>query len=165
MGTNYYRIPKVDDVNRSYQKFMARLQQMDRWDPSQILNGYRFIDDPEDEWSSMTPWDEFTKDMTIHLGKRSMGWKFCWNFHDGKYYTNKQELLDFIRKGKVVDEYGQTIEVEEFIEMALNWGEPNGWVADKEYFESMESSSFFNREEYYDKDIDGLRVSSSTEFS
>ena len=55
MGTNYYRIPKVDDVNRSYQKFMARLQQMDRWDPSQILNGYRFIDDPEDEWSSMTP--------------------------------------------------------------------------------------------------------------
>ena len=165
MGTNYYRIPKVDDVNRSYQKFMARLQQMDRWDPSQILNGYRFIDDPEDEWSSMTPWDEFTKDMSIHLGKRSMGWKFCWNFHDGKYYTNKEELLDFIRKGKVVDEYGQTIEVEEFIEMALNWGEPNGWVADKSYFESMERSSFLNREEYYDKDIDGLRVSSSTEFS
>jgi hypothetical protein len=165
MGTNYYRIPKVDDVNRSYQKFMSRLQQMDRWDPSLILNGYRFIDDPEDEWSSLTPWDEFTQDMSIHLGKRSMGWKFCWNFHDGKYYTNKEELLDFIRKGKVVDEYGQTIEVEEFIEMALNWGEPNGWVADKSYFESMERSSFLNREEYYDKDIDGLRVSSSTEFS
>ena len=165
MGTNYYRIPKVDDVNRSYQKFMARLQQMDRWDPSLILNGYRFIDDPEDEWSSLTPWDEFTQDMSIHLGKRSMGWKFCWNFHDGKYYTNKEELLNFIRKGKVVDEYGQTIEVEEFIEMALNWGEPNGWVADKSYFESMERSSFLNREEYYDKDIDGLRVSSSTEFS
>ena len=165
MGTNYYRIPKVDDVNRSYQKFMARLQQMDRWDPSLILNGYRFIDDPEDEWSSLTPWDEFTQDMSIHLGKRSMGWKFCWNFHDGKYYTNKDELLNVIRKGKVVDEYGQTIEVEEFIEMALNWGEPNGWVADKSYFESMERSSFLNREEYYDKDIDGLRVSSSTEFS
>ena len=165
MGTNYYRIPKVDDVNRSYQKFMARLQEMNRWDPSLILNGYRFIDDPEDEWSSLTPWDEFTQDMTIHLGKRSMGWKFCWNFHDGKYYTNKEELLDFIRKGKVVDEYGQTIEVEEFIEMSLNWGEPDGWVADKAYFESMERSSFFNNEDYYDKEIDGLRVSSSTEFS
>src|SRR6056300_405139 len=165
MGTNYYRIPKVDDVNRSYQKFMARLQQMDRWDPTQILNGYRFIDDPEDEWSSLTPWDEFTNDMSIHLGKRSMGWKFCWNFHDGKYYKNKEELLDFIRGGKVVDEYGQTIEVEEFIEMALSWGGPDGWVADKEYFESMERSSFFNNEDYYDKEIDGLRVSSSTDFS
>ena len=165
MGINYYRIPKVDDVNRSYQKFMSRLQEMDRWDPTQILNGYRFIDDPEDEWSSMTPWDEFTNDMSIHLGKRSMGWKFCWNFHDGKYYTNKEELLDFIRKGKVVDEYGETIEVDEFIEMALSWGEPDGWVADKEYFESMERSSFFNNEDYYDKEIDGLRVSSSTDFS
>jgi len=165
MGINYYRIPKVDDVNRSYQKFMSRLQEMDRWDPTQILNGYRFIDDPEDEWSSMTPWDEFTNDMSIHLGKRSMGWKFCWNFHDGKYYTNKDELLDFIRKGKVVDEYGETIEVDEFIEMALSWGEPDGWVADKEYFESMERSSFFNNEDYYDKEIDGLRVSSSTDFS
>jgi hypothetical protein len=165
MGTNYYRIPKVDDVNRSYQKFMARLQEMDRWDATLILNGYHFIDNPEDEWSSLTPWDEFTKDMTIHLGKRSMGWKFCWNFHDGKYYTNKEELLNFIRKGKVVDEYGQTIEVEEFIEMALSWGEPDGWVADKDYFENMERSSFLNREEYYDKEIDGLRVSSSTDFS
>ena len=165
MGINYYRIPKVDDVNRSYQKFMSRLQEMDRWDPTQILNGYRFIDDPEDEWSSLTPWDEFTNDMSIHLGKRSMGWKFCWNFHDGKYYTNKEELLDFIRKGKVVDEYGETIEVDEFIEMALSWGEPDGWVADKEYFESMERSSFFNNEDYYDKEIDGLRVSSSTDFS
>ena len=165
MGINYYRIPKVDDVNRSYQKFMSRLQEMDRWDPTQILNGYRFIDGPEDEWSSMTPWDEFTNDMSIHLGKRSMGWKFCWNFHDGKYYTNKEELLDFIRKGKVVDEYGETIEVDEFIEMALSWGEPDGWVADKEYFESMERSSFFNNEDYYDKEIDGLRVSSSTDFT
>lgn len=165
MGINYYRIPKADDVNRSYQKFMSRLQEMDRWDPTQILNGYRFIDDPEDKSYSLTPWDEFTQDMSIHLGKRSMGWKFCWDFHDGKYYTNKEELLDFIRKGKVVDEYGQTIEVEEFIEMALSWGEPDGWVADKEYFKSMERSSFLNTEDYYDKEIDGLRVSSSTDFS
>ena len=49
--------------------------------------------------------------------------------------------------------------------MALSWGEPDGWVADKDYFENMERSSFLNREEYYDKEIDGLRVSSSTDFS
>jgi len=165
MGTNYYRIPKVDDVNRAYQKFMSRLQEMDRWEAHQIMNGYRFIDDPEDEWNSLSPWDEFTNNMNIHLGKRSMGWKFCWNFHDGKYYKNKEELLDFIRKGKVVDEYGQSIEVEEFIEMALNWGEPNGMVADKSYFDKNERLSWFNSEEHYDKEIDGLRVSSSTEFS
>jgi hypothetical protein len=94
-----------------------------------------------------------------------MGWKFCWNFHDNKYYKNKEELLNFIREGRVVDEYGQQIDSEEFIEMALEWGQPNGWVADKEYFESIERTSFFNSEDYYDKEIDGLRVASSTDFS
>ena len=95
MGKNYYRIPKSDDVNRSYQKFMSRLQDMDRWNPSMILNGYRFIENPENEWEPLSPWDEFTDGLNIHLGKRSMGWKFCWNFNDNKYYKNKEELLEF----------------------------------------------------------------------
>jgi len=165
MGTNYYRIPKVDEINTRYQKLHLRLQEMDMWNPSLIEDGYRFIENPEDEWSRLSPWDEFTEGTSVHLGKRSMGWKFCWNFHNGKYYSNKEELLDFIRKGRVVDEYGSPMEVEEFIEMALSWGQPDGMVADKEYFEKNERLSWFNSEDHYDKEIDGLRVSSSTEFS
>lgn len=165
MGTNYYRIPKVDEIENRYAKFLVRMQELDRWNPSMIERGYSFIQHSDNEWDTINPWEEMMDGMSIHLGKRSMGWKFCWNFHDNEYYTNKEELLKFIRKGRVVDEYGEQIDVEEFIEMALSWGEPNGWVADKAYFESMERSSFFNREEYYDKEIDGLRVSSSTEFS
>lgn len=165
MGTNYYRVPKVDEVNERYNRLQMRLQEMDRWDPSLIEIDYRFIENPEDEWSRLTPWDEFTEGMNIHLGKRSGGWKFCWNFHNGKYYNTKEELLKFIRKGRVVDEYGSPMEVEEFIEMALSWGQPDGMVADKEYFDKFERLSWFNSEDHYDKEIDGLRVSSSTEFS
>ena len=165
MGTNYYRIPKVDEINTRYQKLHQRLQEMDMWNPSLIEDGYRFIENPEDEWSRLSPWDEFTNGTNIHLGKRSMGWKFCWNFNKNKYYSNKEELLDFIRKGRVVDEYGSPMEVEEFIEMALSWGQPDGMVADKEYFEKNERLSWFNSEDHYDKEIDGLRVASSTEFS
>lgn len=165
MGTNYYRIPKVDEINTRYQKLTRRLQEMDMWNPSLIEDGYRFIENPEDEWSRLSPWDEFTNGTSVHLGKRSMGWKFCWNFHNGKYYSNKEELLDFIRKGRVVDEYGSPMKVEEFIEMALSWGQPDGMVADKEYFDKHERLSWFNSEDHYDKEIDGLRVSSSTEFS
>jgi len=165
MGTNYYRIPKVDEINTRYQKLHLRLQEMDMWNPSLIEDGYRFIENPEDEWSRLSPWDEFTEGTSVHLGKRSMGWKFCWNFHNGKYYSNKEELLDFIRKGRVVDEYGSPMKVEEFIEMSLSWGQPDGMVADKEYFEKNERLSWFNSEDHYDKEIDGLRVSSSTEFS
>jgi len=165
MGTNYYRIPKVDEINTRYQKLHLRLQEMDMWNPSLIEDGYRFIENPEDEWSRLSPWDEFTEGTSVHLGKRSMGWKFCWNFHNGKYYSNKEELLDFIRKGRVVDEYGSPMKVEEFIEMSLSWGQPDGMVADKEYFDKHERLSWFNSEDHYDKEIDGLRVSSSTEFS
>ena len=165
MGTNYYRIPTVDEINKRNQKLHMRLQEMDLWKPSLVSREYRFIDNPEDKWSPMNPWDEFTDGMNIHLGKRSSGWKFCWNFNDNKYYSNKEELLNFIRKGRVVNEYGEHIDVEEFIEMALDWGQPHGMVADKEYFDKNERLSWFNNESHYDKEIDGLRVANSTDFS
>ena len=165
MGTNFYRIPKSKQMLERHQKLHNRISNLDWFDVSQLTNGFRTIENPNDEWSPLNAWDEFIEDIMIHLGKRSSGWKFCWNFHNGKYYTNKKELLNFIRKGRVVDEYGQEIDVEEFIDMALNWGEPDGQVVNAEYYEKNEKYSFFNKEIYYDKDIDGLRVSSSVDFS
>ena len=165
MGTNFYRIPKSKEVMERHQKLHNRVQRLDWFDVGQLSCNFRTIENPEDEWSPLNPWDEFMDNMQIHLGKRSMGWKFCWNFHDNKYYSNKKELLKFIRSGRVLDEYGQLIDTEEFIEMALEWGEPDGLVADKEYFDKHERHSYLNSERYYDRVIDGLRVSSSTEFS
>jgi hypothetical protein len=50
--------------------------------------------------------------------------------------------------------------------MAFAWGEPDGLVADKEYFDTTEHHRWMsNPEDYYDREVDGLRVSSSTEFS
>lgn len=53
----------------------------------------------------------------IHLGKFNVGWKFLLNYNDGKYYKNWREMKQFLRqsKGIVVDEYGNEIDVEEFI--------------------------------------------------
>ena len=95
-----------------------------------------------------------------------MGWKFCWNFNDNKYYSNKAELIDFINAGRVVDEYGEEVQPAVFMEMAFNWGQPDGLVADKTYFDTTNHHHWMsNPEDYYDREIDGLRVSSSTEFS
>jgi hypothetical protein len=67
----------------------------------------------------------------------------------------------------VVDEYGEEQDVEEFITMALEWGEPNGMVVDAEYRKQQRLKgvgSFFDNPKYDDIMIDGLRVSSSDDF-
>ena len=167
MGTNYYRIPKASEIETKKQLLQSRIRTMPIT-PSSIEGGFRYIETDSDlpYWDIANPWDEFIEGTSIHLGKRSSGWKFVWNFHKEKYYKDKESLLNFIRSGRVVDEYGDEMDVEEFITMALEWGQPNGLVADKEYFEKTPHHSWMsNPEDYYDKEIDGLRVSSSTEFS
>jgi hypothetical protein len=70
------------------------------------------------------------------------------------------DLLEFIRSGRVVDEYGTEEPVDEFIKMALEW---DGIIFDEEY--GKKNPSIFNNHKYYDRIIDGLRVSTSVDFS
>ncbi len=165
MGTNYYRIPTESEIETRKQRLQSRIRTMPM-SPSSVERDFRFIDNPNDEWSSLSPWDEFTEGTTIHLGKRSSGWRFCWNFHNNRYYQDRASLLAFVRSGRVVDEYGESWDTERFIEMALEWGEPDGLVADAEYFNTTNHHAWMsNPEDYYDREVDGLRVSASTEFS
>lgn len=168
MGTNYYRIPTVEEMEERKSRLEKRIKELDM-SPSQIERNYCVIQSLTSDWDRMNPWDEFTNDTSIHLGKRSGGWKFCWNFHKNQYYSNKEQLLSFIRSGRVVDEYGEEWNVEEFIAMALEWGEPDGWVVNEEYRKVERSKGhgafWLDNEKYDDLIIDGLRVSTSTEFS
>ncbi len=166
MGTNYYRIPKAEEMETRKQTLIGFVNNLDL-SPENIESGFKFIS-PRKDWEWFSPWEMFLEDTNIHLGKRSSGWKFCWNFHNNKYYSNKEELLNFIRSGRVVDEYGEEQDVNEFILMALNWGEPNGLVVNEEYRKSERvkghGSFWLDSEKYDDLIIDGLRVSSSTDF-
>jgi hypothetical protein len=149
-------------------KLRERLESLDT-SAAAIERSFCTLENSESEFEYHSPWSEFINDTSIHLGKRSGGWKFCWNFNKEKYYKNKEELLAFICSGRVVNEYGDEQEVEEFIEMALNWGEPNGLVYNQEYLERTRSEEghrnySWDHEKYFDTIVDGLRVSSSTEF-
>ena len=159
MGTNYYRIPTQSEMETRKAKLIKDIADLDI-SPSNIETEFRQYKS-EYSWDSESVWDRFIEGTSIHLGKRSGGWKFCWNFHKDKYYSNKEELIQFILSGRVVDEYGEQIDSQEFLDMAFDWGEPNGLVADKEYFEKNERGHL----DAYDKIVDGLRISSSTEFS
>ena len=161
MGTNNYSIPKVEDLEKKRQKLIEEIQSMDISNAGLCEDDWRIH---EDGWDRLSPWDEFTNGNSIHLGKRSGGWKFCWNFNDNKYYSNKEELLEFIRSRRVVDEYGEELQPDEFIQMALEWNKDDGMVADEEYM--MKNHSWMpDPSSYADREIDGLRVSTSTEFS
>jgi hypothetical protein len=116
------------------------------------------------EWDAISLWSEFLEGTSIHLGKRSGGWKFLWNWNNGKYYKTKEELFEFIRDGRVVDEYGQQIDVEEFITMALDWGKEDGWDSETYYKDHPEHRTHWSSEKH-EEYIDGLRVSTSTDFS
>jgi hypothetical protein len=144
------------------QKMRMRLDAMDVINPSDISRGFRSIE--VGEWDSISLWDEFLEGTNIHLGKRSGGWKFIWNWNNGKYYKTKEELFEFIRSGRVVDEYGQQIDVEEFIIMALEWGKDDGWDSETYYKDHPEHITPWSNEKH-EKYIDGLRVSTSTDFS
>lgn len=162
MGTNYNRIPTEAEILARKQKLIDAINNLDL-SASSVEDGFRV--EVEDSCERTSCWDDFVDGTSIHLGKRSGGWKFCWNFNNNKYYSNKEELLTFIRSGRVVNEYGEEQDVEEFIEMALNWGEPDGLVFDENYENNKTSSSYFHGPKYWDTLIDGLRVSTSTEFS
>jgi hypothetical protein len=166
MGTNYSRIPLASEMDERKYRLIEHITNLDL-SPENIENRFRTIS-PRKDWEWFSAWDIFLEDVKIHLGKRSSGWKFCWNFHNNKYYSNKEELLEFIRSGRVVNEYGEELDVEEFITMALEWGEPDGLVVNREYRKQERQNgmgSFFDDPKYDDLIIDGLRVSSSTEFS
>ncbi len=169
MGTNYYRIPTQAQMLEKKRKLLERIQTLDL-SPEEIERGFNTLNNTESEWDHHSPWSEFIEGTHIHLGKRSLGWKFCWNFHDNKYYSTREELLEFIREGRVVNEYGEEQQTNEFIEMALSWGKEDGFIYDQAYIDQMKKEGYyrdhsFDVTKYFDQIIDGLRVSTSTEFS
>lgn len=158
MGTNYYRIPSVQEMEQRKTKLIEDVTELELT-PSMVELKFANVERGFDKYS---PWDFFTENTSIHLGKRSSGWKFLWNFHDNKYYSNKEELFNFIKSGRIVDEYGTEMDIEEFITMSLEWGQPDGFDMKKYRQEHPRQYHYdFERQETY---IDGLRVSPNNDF-
>jgi hypothetical protein len=159
MGTNYYRIPSVQEIEQRKAKLIEDVTNL-VVSPYMIERKFTNFEVGFDRYSA---WDIFTMGTSIHLGKRSVGWKFLWNFHKNEYYSNKEELFQFIKRGRVVDEYGEEMDGDEFIKMALEWGQPDGLDGEKYRREHPRQYHYdFEEKEKY---IDGLRVSPYTDFS
>lgn len=105
----------------------------------------------------------------------------CVYKYDYVYPLTKQGITDFCNREDVIitDEYGIIYDPKDFLKMAFSWGEPNG-LTSKEYQENpkynappyfgckRENEKWENlgfKVEYYDFESDGLRFSTSINFS
>lgn len=165
MGTNFYmkRIPTEDDIQKINELTTQRLF-------NELQN---YVTEINEE---------------IHIGKRSGGWKFLFNHQDGKYFDphHQESLKAWLDDPhyKIVDEYGEEYTFEEFWQMTREWDanprnnwdstayakyerEQNHWcistcsASDAEHTFRL----FGVRPLYHDFWLDGLRYSTSTEFS
>jgi hypothetical protein len=161
MGTNYYRIPSEEEMQKRKDDLLKRIEEMDISASAASTN---FCITNPDGWEQYSPWDLFTEGTRVHLGKRSGGWKFTWNFHEEEYYQDKATLEAYVRSGRVIDEYGEELTPDEFLEMAYNWC-IDGWDSQTYYEEHPESSiGWIDYSKHIDRYVDGLRVFSSTDF-
>jgi hypothetical protein len=181
MGTNFYAriIPKEEDK----QKLIDAINN----------NQYDIIEDLASELYGRR--DDYSGiGNEIHLGRRSGGWKFLWNpnvikvwdseacdyAYNYVYPLTKEGITNFVMREDVIitDEYGETQDPKEFLEMAFNWCidgldgkeyQTNPKYNAGTYRPDTEREKLWKdlgyKPEYYNFYSDGLRFSTSINFS
>ena len=71
MGTNYYRIPSVSEMEERKARLQRRVEEM-TMTPENIERNFNTIPIDGNSWEYNSPWGEFVNDVNVHLGKRNM---------------------------------------------------------------------------------------------
>lgn len=155
MGTNFYcrRINQAtrDELRIKIDKLHADLVKcIDNIVPnySQVINEFL--------------WDNEDLEQEIHLGKRSAGWQFLWDYHNGIYFKPTLESIkEFLSQDNMViyDEYGEVFTLEQFINEEVG----PSLYCDENHSNGSDNESI-NWDEYYFTN-DGLRFSKFEDFS
>lgn len=100
MSTNfYYKIPiKKEDIEKLH-KMVNKLEN--------AIDFYQIKD----------KLNKLERNSNIHLGKRSAGWQFIWDYHRKKFYdTNLESIKNFLENsgGIIEDEYHNKYTIDEF---------------------------------------------------
>ena len=88
MGTNFY-CRKIDKKHRKM--FSKDLSALNEYILLNINNPK--INLLEEVNKFISDYCDFEKE--IHLGKRSYGWQFLWDYHDGKYFNSNLFYFNF----------------------------------------------------------------------
>ena len=108
-------------------------------------------------------WDNRDLEQEIHLGKRSYGWQFLWDYHNGIYFQPTLESIKkFLSQDELViyDEYGEKFTLDQFINEEVG----SSLYKDKNHTDGLGDPSLIDWHKYYFTN-DGLRFSKYEDFS
>lgn len=109
MGTNFYCREKLNINSRN--RLKSILKTLDICiDSNNIVE----IQNNADRFIKCIPEE-------IHLGKRSAGWQFLWDYHNGKYFKpTLKSIKDFLKDKEIYDEYDRYFTLDQFINDELD---------------------------------------------
>lgn len=172
MGTNFYIVPKknpevYDNLNKLLEHYNKKLQEIVEEYKKAVKNELKVLSQDENikDIVSYDNQDSFLDNMTqpylwnyelpeLHIGKRSLGWKFL--FQTSDYWKNTDELIDFYNKHKsymiIIDEYNREYKngIEDFIkeEVQPTYERPGN----TSHIEYSKIHEYFDFNNYYIKD-------------
>lgn len=76
------------------------------------LNEVKRLVEEGDLWTLRDELNNTLKEYTI--GTRSAGWQFGFEDHGNKFFQDNQGLIEWLKSGTIIDEYGGVIEFDEF---------------------------------------------------
>lgn len=152
MGTNFY----CRKINRKHRKMFSD----DLNELSQYIT-YNIDNIELDLVEKVKEFIESNSDLEeeIHLGKRSYGWQFLWDYHNGKYFKpNLESIKNFLSQDDITiyNEYGEHFTVDQLFNDELS----NCLYKDSTHDDGMNGEY----SEYYFKSEDGLRFSKFEDF-
>lgn len=152
MGTNFYAIQplskkKREKINNIISEFLSKLTENSS-DTNNLWNLYKERVDNEIQ-------------EPIHLGKRSAGWQFLWDYHNGRYYTSTLEgIKNFLKDKVIIDEYDNKYTLDEFLDDQIGYCLYN---KDGNLEDGINGMYNYYSSEYFNND--GLRFAKFEDFS
>ena len=150
MGTNFFCVEKISRRQRSKIKSLLR----------EYIGLVDKVDIACDFHELHSKYNEMISDIIpekVHLGKRSHGWQFLWDYHDGRYFkANLGSIKKFLKDKIIFDENNEVFSLDQFLneEIADYLYNTDGKLYD--CVELLPSYYFIS---------DGLRFSKSEDFS
>lgn len=113
MGTNFYCKRPISKKNRK--KIVEQINHLIK----EVENGSNNVNLQDIFLAYRENIDTLLPEQ-IHLGKRSYGWQFLWDYHDAKYFdANLNSIKIFLEDKIIYDEYDRVFSLDAFLKDEL----------------------------------------------